>query len=176
MTAPQLAGIMDESLEDSTAWFNAMVPAFDKAQINTPLRIAHCWAQLAHESNRLRWLEEKASGAAYEGRKDLGNVQAGDGMRFKGRGPIQITGRSNYAALSKWCGVDLVKNPERLALEKTLGMMAVGWYWDTRKLNAYADQDNILTITKRINGGLNGIDGRRAYLDKAKAILWKIPA
>jgi putative chitinase len=86
----------------------------DKYQINTPQRMACFLAQLAHESGCLKYVKELATGQAYEGRKDLGNIEPGDGVKFKGRGLIQITGRTNYGALSKALGADLINHPELL--------------------------------------------------------------
>jgi putative chitinase len=138
--------------------------------ITTPLRKAHFIAQTAHESDGFNTNEEYASGADYEWRTDLGNVQVGDGRRFKGRGLIQVTGRSNYAACGKALGVDLINNPQRLA-DFDLACLSAGWYWDTRYLNDYADNDDIWTITRIINGGFNGLDDRQAYLTRAKQVL-----
>ena len=137
--------------------------------IDTPLRMAHWLAQVAHESAELRYTKELASDKAYEGRKDLGNTQQGDGVRYKGRGLIQITGRANYAAYAKFCGYDVVAKPG--LLEQPVGAVkSAMWYWQTRGLNTLADKDDVLTITKRINGGLNGLASRKAYLARAKQV------
>ncbi len=137
--------------------------------ITTPLRKAHFIAQVGHESDGFNTNVEYASGAAYEGRRDLGNTQAGDGVRFKGRGLIQVTGRANYADCGRALGVDLISNPQRLG-DYDLACLSAGWYWDTRKLNADADYDDILTITKVINGGTNGLADRQSYLARAKRV------
>lgn len=138
--------------------------------IDTPLRWAHYLAQIAHESGELRYTREIASGKAYEGRKDLGNTHKGDGVRYKGRGLIQITGRANYAAYKKYCGYDVVENPE--LLEKPLGATRSSmWYWQTHGLNELADKDDIVKITRRINGGTNGLESRERYLTRAKRAL-----
>ena len=139
----------------------------DKAGINTKLRIAHFLAQLGHESDHFRTLREYASGAEYEGRHDLGNVKAGDGKKFKGRGPIQITGRANYEKYGKKLGIDLVKKPE-LAETPEVGVKIAILYWSDHGLNALADKDDIRGITKRINGGYNGLNSRIAMLENAK--------
>jgi putative chitinase len=154
---------------------------FNAYQINTPLRMAHFIAQVFHESAALRYNEEIASGAAYEGRKDLGNDQPGDGRRFKGRGYIQITGRSNYRAYGRYIeksrGIigfeqDLLQDPSILSQEPYCTDSA-GWYWVMRKdkdennLNALADQDRFIRITKLVNGGYNGIQDRLGYLGAA---------
>lgn len=133
--------------------------ACDKYSINTPKRISAFLAQIAHESGSLRYVEELASGEAYEGRKDLGNTQPGDGVKFKGRGLIQITGRSNYAALSAALNFDFVKEPEKLELPGAAALSA-GWFWNLKNLNEPADVDDFKKITKKINGGYNGLQDR----------------
>ena len=138
--------------------------------IDTPLRVAHFLAQIAHESGSLRYTEELASGKAYEGRADLGNTQAGDGVRFKGRGLIQLTGRANYTEYSAEVGVDYVSNPERLK-QPDDAVRVSAWYWADRGLNAYADRDEVMSITRRINGGYNGLAEREEFLKRAKKIL-----
>ncbi len=138
--------------------------------IHTPLRWAHYLAQIAHESAELKYTREIASGKEYEGRKDLGNTYKGDGVRYKGRGLIQITGRANYAAYRQYCGFDVVSNPG--LLEQPLGAVRSSmWYWKTHGLNELADADNITAITRRINGGTNGLSSRKNYLTKAKRAL-----
>ena len=147
--------------------------ALVEGQINTCLRQAAFLAQLAHESGELVYMEEIASGAAYEGRTDLGNTQPGDGKRFKGRGPIQLTGRANYQAAGKALGLDLVGNPETVATP-SVGFRVAVWFWGTRKLNDLADQgtlDAFRQITKKINGGTNGQADREQYWGKAKNAL-----
>lgn len=137
--------------------------------INTPLRMAHYLAQIAHESAELRYTKELASGSAYEGRKDLGNTQKGDGVRFKGRGLIQITGRANYAAYAKYCGYDVVAKPE--LLEQPVGAVKSSmWFWQNNGLNEIADTDDVRKVTKRINGGYNGLAARQHYLQRAKQV------
>ena len=135
--------------------------------INTPLRVAHLLAQLLHESDRFRASREYATGAAYEGRKDLGNVTAGDGVRFAGRGLIQITGRSNYMALSKNLGVDYLNNPAWMQRPDDAVRVSL-WYWTSRNLNKWADADNVMRITKLINGGINGLSDRINLVAKCK--------
>ncbi len=138
--------------------------------INTPMRQAHFLAQIAHESDRFNALEEYASGEDYEGRDDLGNTQPGDGVRFKGRGLIQITGRTNYGDCGKALGVDLISNPKRLA-DPDLASRSAGWFWSTRQLNGDADRDDVRTVTRVINGGYNGLDDRIQLLQAAKKAL-----
>lgn len=138
--------------------------------INTPLRAAAFIAQVAHESAEFRYLRELASGAAYEGRHDLGNTQPGDGERFKGRGLIQITGRANYEACGQALGLALIDHPELLETSEN-ACRSAGWFWAMHKLNALADIPDFQDITRRINGGLNGEASREAYYAKAKAVL-----
>lgn len=138
--------------------------------LTTPLRQAHFLAQLCHESGSFNYLEELASGEDYEWRDDLGNVQAGDGVRFKGRGLIQITGRTNYGDCGDALGHDLIANPTHLA-NPDLACRSAGWFWNTRHLSAFADRDDVDTITYRINGGYNGYDERVEFLHAAKAVL-----
>lgn len=141
-----------------------------KYEINTPLRIAHFLAQIAHESDGFNALEEYASGEDYEWREDLGNTQKGDGVRFKGRSFVQITGRFNYAEISKYLGVDFISNPELLATPKYAALGA-GWFWDSRNLNSHADRDDFQRIMRIVNGGNNGESDRWAYLQRAKRVL-----
>jgi predicted chitinase len=151
----------------------AMVDVLPAYGINTPLRVAHFLAQAAHESAGFKTMTEYASGSAYEGRKDLGNTKKGDGKRYKGRGIFQLTGRANYIKIGEKLGLPLEANPT-LAAEPRNAVLIACEYWKSRKLNAPADKDDILTITKRINGGYNGLDDRRRYLSRAKHALKSI--
>jgi putative chitinase len=157
----------DKIISDLEKYFDKWL---SKSSINTYLRVCHFLAQCAHESDQFKTLEEYASGAAYEGRKDLGNTQTGDGRRFKGRGIIQLTGRANYTEASNDLGVDLVNNPE-LAEDPEISVRTAIWFWEKRKLNQFADKDDVTTITKRINGGLNGFEDRKDKLARAKKAL-----
>ena len=139
-------------------------------QINTPLRICHFIAQVAHESDCFNAMEEYASGEDYEGRDDLGNTQPGDGVRFKGRGLIQLTGRENYAKFSKAMNQDFIAQPQLLA-QSPWAIWAAGWYWNDKHLNEYADRDDLEQVTRIVNGGQNGLEDRRDYLQKAKSVL-----
>jgi putative chitinase len=126
-------------------------------------------AQLLHESGEFRYVKELASGQAYEGRKDLGNVYEGDGVRFKGRGLIQITGRSNYTRLGKDMCNDpdkFINNPELLEVPEYAAKSAC-WFWYSRGLNGVKD---FKKITRLINGGYNGLEQRIKYFDKLTAI------
>jgi len=158
----------------SEARANEVLPhlnaAMKEAGITTPRRQAAFLAQLAHESGQFVFMEEIASGAAYEGRLDLGNTQPGDGVRFKGRGPIQLTGRNNYRAAGQALGIDLENNPRRAA-DLDVGFRTAAWFWNSRDLNSFADAGNFDAITLRINGGFNGKADRDAYYARARQVL-----
>ncbi len=149
-----------------------LVEAMNRFGIDTPARASAFLAQLMHESGRLRYTLELASGDAYEGRRDLGNLQRGDGRRFKGRGLIQVTGRANYRACSMALYGDerLLIAPELLEQPEGAALSAA-WYWSSRNLNALADAGQFGLITRRINGGMNGIADRLAHYDKARELL-----
>ncbi|MGH6811848.1 MAG: peptidoglycan-binding protein [Methylocella sp.] len=144
-------------------------------EINTPLRAAHFLAQTCHESDGFCTTVEYASGAAYERRRDLGNTQPGDGRKFKGRGLIQLTGRANYAAAGGRLKLDLVDNPD-LAAEPATSVLTACDFWKAHKINQDCDQDNLIAVTRKVNGGLNGLESRRVYLAKAKTALAKLQA
>lgn len=139
---------------------------------NVP-RMAAFLAQVAHESGELRYMKELASGEAYEGRKDLGNDEPGEGVRFKGRGLIQITGDVNYskAGTDLFLDSDWFRMNPQLAEEPENACRIAGWFWRTHGLNELADKGDFLLITKRINGGTNGWKERVAYFERAKVVL-----
>lgn len=143
-----------------------------KYEVNSYLRICHFIAQAAHESASFRTLEEYASGAAYEGRADLGNTKPGDGKRYKGRGIFQLTGRANYRTIGQKIGKDLENNPD-LAATPEISVLTALEYWKSRDLSKFADKDDVETITRRINGGLNGFADRKEYLARAKRVIPK---
>jgi len=172
LDAPRLRGIMPGATPAKVQLYLApLLAGMAGREISSPLRQAHFLAQLGHESGGFVYAEELASGDAYEGRTDLGNTQPGDGRRFKGRGLIQLTGRANYTAYGKAIGKDLTAHPELVATDPVLAVDAACWFWETRKINALADADNVEAITRRINGGLNGFEDRKAYLRRAKFFL-----
>ncbi len=171
LTSAQLRAIMPHlKAERATLFLGPLNRALAKHKIDNPLRKAAFLAQLAHESGELKYMEEIASGEAYEGRKSLGNTEPGDGKRFKGRGPIQLTGRANYRKAGEALGLDLENNPERVA-DPEVGCLVAGWFWETRGLNALADAGDFKQITKRVNGGYNGLAKREAFYDQAKIVL-----
>jgi putative chitinase len=149
---------------------NAINETFNTYNISTPLRQAHFLAQILHESGNFKYTKEIADGSAYELRKDLGNTSPGDGMKYKGRGYIQLTGRYNYARLTQDLQIDLVNKPYLLE-QLPYSMLCAGWYWDSNRLNAWADNDDAITITKIINGGLNGLRNRVELLQHCKEVL-----
>jgi putative chitinase len=136
-------------------------------KIDTPLRQQHFLAQCAHESDHFQTTREYASGRAYEGRRDLGNTQKGDGERFRGRGLIQLTGRANYAAASKALNEPYVERPEMVEVFPPAAIVS-GWFWAKNNINQHADRDDIRAVTKVVNGGYNGLDSRTAALKNAK--------
>lgn len=138
--------------------------------LDSEMRLAHFIAQVGHESDGFNAMEEYASGGAYEGRADLGNTQPGDGKRYKGRGPIQVTGRTNYRRYGRKLGIDLERRPE-LASAPSIGLLVSVAYWTDKRLNLLADADDLDGITRRINGGLTGLADRRVRLVAAKKLL-----
>ena len=146
--------------------------------VDTLLRTAAFIAQLAHESGEFRWMEElwgpTAAQRRYEPPSDLatrlGNTQPGDGQRYKGRGPIQITGRFNYKKFGDLLGIDLIADPA-VAATPELAFATAGLYWQSNGLNELADAQQFVTITRRINGGTNGLADRQMYYERAKTVL-----
>jgi len=172
---------------------------FDKNGINTPLRIAHFLAQVEHESGlkpiseNLNYSAEgllktfpkyfrtevaleyqrqpqKIANRVYANRMGNGSEQSGEGWKYRGRGFIQITGKENYFKLSNDTDIDFLHNPDLLLTEANSVISAL-WFWNQKGLNAFADKDDIVTITKRINGGTNGIEHRKQLLAKWKSLL-----
>lgn len=146
--------------------------------ISTPLRQAHFVAQCAHESAGFTAIVERGNGAylaRYDGRKTLGNTQLGDGARFRGRGLIQLTGRANYRKFGALLGVDLVGDPDRAAAFPIAAQTAA-CFWRHGGLNALADRDDLGAVTRAINGGLNGLASRAAFLRRAKAAIPRLAA
>lgn len=145
-----------------------------------PHQFAHVLAQVMHESGGLVHDREvwgpTAAQKRYEGRKDLGNTQKGDGSKYRGYGPIQVTGRANVTEFYNWCKSrdlnppNFVSQPELIATSPWAGWSVV-WYWSTRNLNRYADTNDIEMITRRVNGGLNGYADRLNYYDRAALVL-----
>lgn len=194
MTAEQL-----QALGIDQKWLEPLNVTFLKYDINTPKRQAAFIGQCAHESNNFKTLEENLNysperlmkvwpsrfpdlqtankygynpqllaNKVYAGR--LGNNQENDGWAFHGRGLIQLTGRENYERCGKALGVDLTSQPN-LLVDPMYACLSAGWFWNKAGLNTLADSGDLDTMTKRINGGLNGIDDRKAKIAKALSIL-----
>lgn len=187
--------------EKADSLVRALNQAMGEAEINTPLRQAAFLAQVAHESMEFRRFEEnlnyradrllqvfgrhfhdldeaqeyahqpeKIANRVYANRLGNGDEASGDGWRYKGKGLIQLTGKNNYQEAGKFLNQDLVDNPD-MAKDLDMGARIAAWYWTSRKLNPLADNEQFDTLTKKINGGLNGINERRAYYMKAKEVL-----
>lgn len=150
-----------------------LTDAMSEYEINTKDRMAAFMAQILHESGMLRYTKEiwgpSAAQVRYEGRKDLGNTEPGDGKRFMGRGLIQTTGRNNYKNTGDALGIDLLSNPEMLETT-VLATRSAGWFWKNRGLNELADSGKFETITRRINGGINGLEDRERLFDIARRV------
>lgn len=174
ITKDQIKTITGKTFTD--AFIQALNETCVRYAINTPLRISHFLAQVLHESGGFRWRSEiwgpTEAQKKYDTRTNLGNTPEvdGDGKLYRGRGFIQLTGKANYKAYSDYIGVDFVKNPD-LVGEIPYSLDVAGWFWNKRNINAYADADNIKRVTKRVNGGYNGLDDRSAWLLKCKRVL-----
>lgn len=182
MTLGQIKEATCSNTVNATKFMPFINDACTRFNINTPIRQLCFLAQVGHESGSLFFTEELADGKAYEGNKSLGNTQKGDGVKFKGRGLIQITGRSNYKAVGDALKVDLIKNPTLLggknintcSIEQLKNAaLSAAWFWNSRKLNAIVDTidiskpidtgtnlANFILLTKKINGGKNGLNDR----------------
>jgi len=150
---------------------NALMPTYG---INSMPRVRHFIAQIAHESAQFNFVRELASGEAYDTgalAKQLGNTpeKDGDGEKYKGRGLIQITGKDNYrrCSLALFGDERLIDNPELLE-QPLYAVKSACWYWQSNSLNAFADQDNLKGITRKINGGYNGLQSRVEFYTRAK--------
>lgn len=179
--AELLSYAMDESL--SLAEYEQLLPhvraSLAACECTNVERVAMWLAQIGHESMGLKYFEELADGSAYEGRADLGNTQPGDGPRFKGRGPIQLTGRSNYEQVSRWAfdhgfvrtPTAFVDQPEAMGTWE-YGFQGTNWYWTVARpqINAMSDAGDIEGVTRAINGGLNGFDDRKARYARSKEV------
>ena len=177
-------------------WVNALNKTCDRYQIDTPLRIAGFLSQVGHESGGFKFTvenlnysaqalraifgkyftddsqalayarqPEKIANRVYANRMGNGDEKSGDGYKYRGRGLIQITGKDNYTAFANASGVDAVNSPVLVEVPDA-ACLSAGWFWDTRHLNNYADAGDVLGMTKRINGGTNGLDDRQARYTK----------
>ncbi|MFJ2386253.1 glycoside hydrolase family 19 protein [Pseudomonas koreensis] len=174
ITEQQLQSIMPNARRQAGVFVSALSTAMQHYQIVGPKRAAAFIAQIGHESGQLRYVREiwgpTAAQRGYEGREDLGNTLPGDGRKYCGRGLIQITGRANYAKCGEALGLDLISHPELLELPQHAAMSAA-WFWKQKGLNDLADREEFNTVTRRINGGLNGLAERLALWKKAREVL-----
>ena len=170
MTPADLLQIMPYAKSRINTFAAPLNAAMMEFNISTKARQASFLAQVGHESGQLRYVRELASGAAYEGRTDLGNTQPGDGVRYRGRGLIQITGRANYQACGVALGVDLIANPELLE-SPAPACRSAAWFWRSHGLNELADAGDQTKVTRRINGGTNGLADRLALFAVADRVL-----
>lgn len=174
ITEQQLLQILPNAGRQAGVFVPVLNTAMGRYGIVGKLRGAAFIAQVGHESGQLRYVREiwgpTTQQAGYEGRADLGNTVKGDGSKYRGRGLIQITGRANYAACGEALGLDLINKPELLE-QPQYAAMSAAWFWSTHGLNTLADQSDFLKITKRINGGTNGLADRQALYGKALKVL-----
>ena len=182
LTTEQLQAIMPQlPAAKRAALFPFLSAAVTEFAIEAPARTAAFLAQLAHESAQFKFMEEiwgpTAAQRRYEPQSTLattlGNTDTGDGFRFKGRGPIQITGRANYRRFGDLLGLDLVADPPRAA-QPEVAFRIAGLFWSKKGLNELADKvtpEAFREITRRINGGFNGLEERQRFYEKAKSVL-----
>lgn len=174
MTPQQLAGALGIPMGRALDWASPLSASMALWAVDTPARQSMFLAQVGHESGRLVYVRElwgpTPAQAGYEGRADLGNTQPGDGKRFMGRGLIQVTGRANYALCGASLNLPLIDQPELLE-QTTNAALSAAWFWNVHGLSALADEGDFETITRRINGGLNGYADRQALLALATRAL-----
>ena len=176
VTKEQILAIMPNAKDKVDAFLPYINSYAEVFHIDTPMRMAHFLAQIAHESSELRYTKELGNKNYFRkydvGRLKnmLGNLKDGDGYKYRGRGLIQITGRANYQAYqnSKYCTGDIMEHPE--LLEEPLGATKSAMWWWKHDLNKLADSDCFVAITKTINGGTNGLESRRKFLTRAKKV------
>lgn len=174
ITQQQLLQILPNARSQAGVFASVLNVAMLRYQIVGPKRMAAFIAQIGHESGQLQYVREiwgpTAAQLRYEGRADLGNTVAGDGSRYRGRGLIQITGRANYATCGEALGIDLVNHPELLE-QPQYACLSAAWFWATKGLNTLADAGEFNTITRRVNGGLNGLADRLKLWAKAREVM-----
>lgn len=174
MDANTLAEAMEWTRNDYDQWVDAFNLGMIMAQCTNVERAVMWCAQIGHESVGLKYMQElwgpTSDQRSYEGRRDLGNIYPGDGSRFRGHGPIQITGRLNHTKVSEWahsCGLvdsptKFVDDPDAMA-GREFGFIGAAWYWTVARpnINAMCDRRDLIGVTKAINGGTNGLDDRQ---------------
>lgn len=151
--------------------YRDLVECLDRFSINTPPRLRHFLAQCGHESGGLKWMVELASGEAYEGRRDLGNTQQGDGRKFKGAGVIQLTGRANYQSFATYIGDRRVMEGHTY-VSRVYPFTSAGFWWHRNRMNELCDRGaTIEQVTRRVNGGYNGLEDRRAWFTRISKVI-----
>ncbi|CAI10241.1 putative lysozyme [Aromatoleum aromaticum EbN1] len=174
VTPQQLIALYRCPIVRATAYAPFLDDAMWSEGIVTPARIRAFLAQIGHESARLAYVREiwgpTPAQRRYEGRRDLGNTEPGDGKRYLGRGLIQITGRANYQAATAALGEDFITYPGLLETPKWACLSAAG-FWSSRDLNALADAGDFDAITQRVNGGQTGRAERIALHQAAAAVI-----
>ena len=174
MTPAEISLATGARIDRATEFLPIIERAAVDFEITTPDRMAAFLAQVGHESGGFHWLTElwgpTSTQTRYEGREDLGNTQAGDGFKYRGRGLIQLTGRANYQLASNALATDFIGDPDQLA-QPEYAVRSAMWFWQSHGLNELADAGNFEKITRIINGGLNGEDERLALWDAAKGAL-----
>lgn len=170
MTPAQLSLSTGARIDRATEWLPLIESAMQEYGIDSRLRQAMFLAQIGHESGGMKYTVEiwgpTPTQTRYEGRKDLGNTQVGDGFKYRGRGLIQTTGRYNYEKTAAALGVDCIDNPDLLA-EPENAARSAAWWWQSHKLNRFADSGDIVGCTKVINGGTNGLEHRKKLYEAA---------
>lgn len=180
ITADQIANICGCPVSNLSPYIPFLDESLRRFAINTPQRMAAFFANVGEESSNFKRTLEYADGKAYEGRKDLGNIIPGDGPLYRGRGLIQITGRTNYRACSKalYGNDSLITAPSILESPKG-ALLSAAWFWSDRQLNQIADEPEswlrdsytkIQYIRRRINGGLNDIAKVEASYNRARSL------
>lgn len=180
LTLQQLLSILPKAPTQAGGYISALNAAMAHRNINTPVRVAAFLAQIGHESGQLRYVRELGSDQ-YLSKYDTGSLAArlgntpepdGDGQRYRGRGLIQITGRHNYrqCSLALFGDERLLVSPELLE-QPRWATESAAWFWEQNGLNELADRDQFNSITRRINGGLNGLQERLQLWARARAVL-----
>ena len=174
ITVQQLLLILPNAGQVAGVFVPVLNTAMNRYQIVSSKRVAAFIAQIGHESGQLKYVKEiwgpTAAQMRYEGRADLGNTQPGDGSKYRGRGLIQITGRANYKGCGEALGFDLINQPELLEKPQH-ACMSAAWFWATKGLSTLADEGKFEIITRRINGGLNGMADRQMLYARALKVL-----
>lgn len=184
VTQDQLVNILPNARTQAGVFISALNAAMERFLINTPKRIAAFLAQVGHESGQLQYVRELGNNQ-YLSKYDTGTLALrlgntpeadGDGQKYRGRGLIQITGRSNY----RQCSLGLFGDERLLSLPELLeqpqwAAESAAWFWEQNGLNELADRDQFNTITRRINGGLNGLQDRLEIWARARAVLCQSP-